>query len=380
MKTERSSPPTAALEQAAEWYWQIRESDAGVEAIAAWQAWMQESADNQAAFAEIEWTLRQVDAVQEAPWPTEGELLQDHYDGSMPIAEWPAQRPRHRAAGIKGEASRRRFALQPRGWTMAASMIIVIAIGAIATRLDFWRAAPTLPDLAIYETQAAEHRDVHLADGSSVTLGGKSMISTAYTADSRLVILKHGAAFFDVAEDADRPFIVEAGGRRIAAVGTAFNVTRQVDRVVVTVTEGTVIVTPDRHDTRTAGGASDAVGSNDAGIARLEAGHQLAYNEQKVTPVTVADPADALAWREGRLKYRGESLRYVVDDVNRYAKRPITLADEAAGQVSFTGTVFEQSIDSWLAGLEQVFPVAVEETANGVVIRHRPKQPVNGKE
>lgn len=367
MKTEEHAPSTAVLEQAAEWYWQIREPDVGMEAVAAWQAWMQQSADNQAAFAEIERTLRQVDAVQDAPWPTEAELVEDSYDGSVPVKEWRTQQ---RVGVSQKDHVRRRMHHR----AMAASVAVIAVAGAIALGLDLSSDFATPPDLAIYETQSAEHRDVHLADGSTVTLGGKSTISTAYTADSRLVILKHGAAFFEVAKDADRPFIVEAGSRRIAAVGTAFNVTRQVDRVVVTVTEGTVIVTPDNDDTVT------TTGGNDAGIARLEAGHQLTYNEQKVTPVAVADPTDALAWREGRLKYRGESLRYVVDDVNRYAKRPITLADEAAGQVSFTGTVFERSIDSWLAGLEQVFPVEVEETASSVVIRHRSRQAVNGKD
>jgi transmembrane sensor len=182
-----------------------------------------------------------------------------------------------------------------------------------------------------------------------------------------------------VEKDADRPFIVQAGSGRIAAVGTAFNVTRQADRVVVTVTEGAVTVTPEPQEPSASTMGEDAKGGKEVGIARLEAGHQLVYSDLKVTPVTLADAAGAIAWREGRLKYRGELLRYVIDDVNRYAKRPIVLADEAAGEVSFTGTVFEQSIDSWLSGLEQVFPLEVEQTPEAVVIHHKPDK-TPGKE
>ncbi len=361
MKTERQPPTQDALEQAAEWYWQIREADVPVEAIGQWQAWLHASPGNRAAFAEIEETLRQVDGVQDPPWPSEAELTADTYDGSMTVAEWRA-----------GERSRRRPALRSREWTwgIAASILVTVATAAMLGQLAPWGNAPTPPDSAIYETQAAEHRDVHLPDGSTVTLGGKSVISTAYTSDRRLVVLKAGAAFFDVAKDATRPFIVEAGGRRIVAVGTAFNVTRQVDRVVVTVTEGVVTVSPDADEHATAIG-KQAAGAGDPAVARLEAGHQLAYDEQAVTLVTVADPADALAWREGRLKYRGESLRYVVDDVNRYAERPIVLADAAAGDISFTGTVFEQRINAWVQGLEQAFPLQVEETGSTVIIRHK---------
>ncbi len=358
MNTERQPPTQDALEQAAEWYWQIREADVPAEAIGQWQAWLQASPGNSAAFAEIEETLRQVDGVQDPPWPSGAELTADTYDGSMTVAEW--------------RAAERLTALRSRGWTwggMAATILVTVATAAMIGRFEPWGNAPTPPDSAIYETQAAEHRDVHLPDGSTVTLGGKSVISTAYTPDQRLVVLKAGAAFFDVAKDPTRPFIVEAGGRRIAAVGTAFNVTRQVDRVVVTVAEGVVTVSPD-EDEHAADIGGTAAGARDP-VARLKAGHQIAYDKKAVTLVTVADPADALAWREGRLKYRGEALRYVVDDVNRYAERPIVLADAAAGDVSFTGTVFEQRIDAWVQGLEQAFPLEVEETNSTVVIRHK---------
>lgn len=372
MTVEDKAAGSAALQQAAEWYWQLSEPDVPPDIVSGWQTWLRASAENREAFSNVEAVLRQVDCVDDPPWPTEEELVADDYDGTVPVTDWREQE--RRSAHRSGSFERLSGWLRPpqRVWAVAASVVVTLVVTMFVVQFDF-ETGPgfeSRPNFAIYETRAAEHRDVHLPDGSSVSLGGKSMISVAYSADSRLVILKQGAAFFDVAKEAGRPFLVEAGNRRIAAVGTAFNVTRQDDRVVVTVTEGTVLVTQEAAAGAVPPRGNETAGSGDTDTARLEAGQQTTYDAQTLTPVTVADPADAVAWRAGRLKYRGDALRYVIDDVNRYADRPIILADDAAGNILFTGTVFQERVATWLTGLEQAFPVVIEETPDGIVIRH----------
>ena len=372
MTAEDKAAGSAALQQAAEWYWQLSEPEVSPAIVSAWQTWLRASAENREAFSNVEAVLRQVDGVDDPPWPTEEELVADDYDGTVPVTNWREQE--RRSAHRSGSFGRLSGWLRPpqRIWAVAASVVVTLVVTTFAVQLGFEAGSgiESRPNFAIYETRAAEHRDVHLPDGSSVSLGGKSMISVAYSADSRLVILKQGAAFFDVAKEAERPFLVQAGNRRIAAVGTAFNVTRQDDRVVVTVTEGTVIVTQEAAAGAVPLRGDETSGSGDADTARLEAGQQTTYDAQTLTPVTVADPADAVAWRAGRLKYRGDALRYVIEDVNRYADRPIILADDAAGNILFTGTVFQERVATWLTGLEQAFPVVIEETPDGIVIRH----------
>ena len=372
MTVEENAAGSEVLQQAAEWYWQLREPEVSPDIVSAWQAWLRVSAENREAFSNVEAALRQVDCVDDPPWPTEEELVADDYDGTVPITDW---REQGRWAAHRSRSFERLSGwLRPpqRVWTIAVSVAVTLAVTMFAVQFGF-EAEPGIesrPNFAIYQTRAAEHRDVHLPDGSSVSLGGKSMVSVAYTADSRLVILKQGAAFFDVAKEAGRPFLVQAGKRHIAAVGTAFNVTRQHDRVVVTVTEGTVIVTPESAVGTVPLHGNETTGSGGTDTARLEAGQQMTYDAQALTPVTVADPADAIAWRAGRLSYRGEALRYVIEDVNRYADRPIMLADDAAGNVLFTGTVFQESVATWLTGLEQAFPVVIEKTPDSIVIRY----------
>jgi ferric-dicitrate binding protein FerR (iron transport regulator) len=130
---------------------------------------------------------------------------------------------------------------------------------------------------------------------------------------------------------------------------------------VVTVTEGTVIVAPEVQPDR-------PVQRDSGETARLEAGQKLIYDNQAVMPVSVANTDDAVAWRSGLLKYRGEKLRFVVEDVQRYIDYPIILADTAVGEIQYTGTVFQDSADTWVYGLEDAFSIVVSDSASGIVL------------
>jgi len=367
MSNDKPRLPAEMLQQAAEWYWTIREADVSDEVIVEWQTWLSVAPNHRRAFERIEATLEVVDGVESPRWPTEEELVGDRYDGSEAVAEWRTGSLDSVSEAGASSRSESRWGARQRTWAIAATIAAVVVTGAL---LKFRSAEipDALPDYVLYQTEPAEHRDVMLPDGSSVALGGKSLISVAYRHDERIVVLRKGEAYFDVAKDPTRPFTVEAQGRDITAVGTAFNVSRQNARVIVTVAEGTVIVAPE------AGRSSGQAESFDNGehrsgeSARLEAGHKLVYDDQVVMPISVTDPTDAAIWRKGLLKFRGEQLRYVVEDVGRYVDYPIVIANPTVGEMLFTGTVFQNSADSWVYGLEDAFPVAVTQTTEGVSI------------
>ena len=64
-----------------------------------------------------------------------------------------------------------------------------------------------------------------------------------------------------------------------------------------------------------------------------------------------------MAWRDGRLEYYGEPLSSVVADVSRYSNQPIELGDLQLAQLTFTGTVFTESVDDWLNAIQATFPI-----------------------
>jgi transmembrane sensor len=365
MSSVKNHLPKSLLQEAAEWYWTIREEGVGGETIDEWQSWLSASPNHKRAFERIQSALEVADEIESPSWPSGEELVADQFDGSMSIKSWLAKIFGPESVG--NESTSKWNLDYSHVWAIAASLFLVIIVGAVFQYRQL-SVSDAPPDYVLYQTQAAEHREVILPDDSIVSLGGKSTISVAYHHDRRVIVLQQGEAYFDVAKDESRPFVVEARGREIIAIGTAFNVSNQHARVVVTVTEGTVIVAPESRLTTGSPIENRDAWKNSGETARLEAGQKLSYDDKTLMPISIAEPGDALAWRNGLLKYRGEKLEFVIEDVERYIDYPIILASPAVGEIQYTGTVFQNSADTWVYGLEDAFSLVVSEAASGIVV------------
>jgi transmembrane sensor len=165
-----------------------------------------------------------------------------------------------------------------------------------------------------YDTALGEIRRVPLSDGSVVALNTQSAVEVAMHPTLREVSLTRGEAWFKVAHDKNRPFIVSAGRIRVRAVGTAFSVRRHDDGADVLVTEGVI-------ETWT-------VGEEDRRV-QVAAGSK-AYVAEYVPPTPVHASADierSLAWREGQIALEGETLDQAVAQFNRYNATKIVIND-----------------------------------------------------
>lgn len=192
-------------------------------------------------------------------------------------------------------------------------------------------------------------------------LGVQSRVNMDFNGPKRQLDLSNGEAYFKVQHDKSRPFVVQAGELSVTAIGTAFDVRRDDDHVTVTVEEGTVEV-------RASSPAEGRSGESPV-TWRAEAGYQLTYSTRDRTASIASVNADAeLAWRNGELAYVREPLRTVVENLNRYSARKIVIEDPAIAALPFTGTAFASSLDDWLAGLEQAYPITAKRTDSGDVI------------
>jgi transmembrane sensor len=81
--------------------------------------------------------------------------------------------------------------------------------------------------------------------------------------------------------------------------------------------------------------------------------------------------AEAASSQTGRLAFRLEPLHYVLEDVNRYARKPIVLEGEGLGELTITGTVERDNIKGWISSLERVFDLEATEEADRIVILPR---------
>jgi transmembrane sensor len=274
-------------------------------------------------------------------------------DGELAIVDEHEPHDEWRQAQI---APRRRHSARP-------SWIAIVALIAIVAALLHFMAPSEQPSAEpwVFETKVAERARVELTDGSTIQLGPLTSVTATFTPGARSVVMDRGEALFNVAHDAKRAFRVQVGAGVITAVGTSFNVRRLEQQVVVTVSEGAVEVAPENAGQASAG-------------TRVASGKAVSYDAKgNRSAVHTADVGTALAWRNGVLQYKGEPLSYVVQDVNRSSRRKVSIADEAAGRILFTGTIVAAEIDDWLAALGEVFPEleAVPEDNDHVVIRMR---------
>jgi len=144
---------------------------------------------------------------------------------------------------------------------------------------------------------------ITLADGSRVHLAPRSALALRHVAGERRMELLEGEAWFDVAPDPAHPFIVEAAGGTVRALGTAFDValTPQETRVAVT-----------SHSVEIASGGGRVV---------VEEGRESAYAPSKAAQAPRdADIARATAWRRGKLIVDDEPLASVLDALARYRR------------------------------------------------------------
>lgn len=345
------------LRTAAEWSSELSSAEISPRRIAQWQQWLAASEAHRDAFDRIQSTLLAVDrgAGENIPWPSEAEIASDAYDGSVPVSVWKERSARMAAGrasrgGAWVDALRRRRAIVV---GLAASIVVALAT---PIALQLIRSTRLQPAVTIVETRAGENRDVSLDDGSTVSVGARSVLWVTLSRDAREVTLERGEAFFQVAKDPSRPFTVKIGNTTVAAVGTAFNIRRARERVVVAVADGMVKV-----DALPAQGASQS-------HAQLGVGQQLSINTTDgSSSMQVVDAGGIAAWRDGLLQYRDEPLPSVIADVTRYSEYDIVIADPAVAELRVTGTVFANDVESWLQSLEAALPVRAVRAPDGAV-------------
>ncbi len=164
-------------------------------------------------------------------------------------------------------------------------------------------------------TEVGEIRRLPMSDGSVATINTDSAIKVDMGATSRVVDLVRGEAWFKVAKNKKRPFIVMAGDARVQAVGTAFSVRRLDGATEVQVTEGTVKAWQE-------GGDKPALWLNAGDTAVLTPQGHVTRDH---APQAIED---ALAWREGQIALTGQSLGAAAAEYNRYNQTKIVIEDQ----------------------------------------------------
>jgi transmembrane sensor len=201
-----------------------------------------------------------------------------------------------------------------------------------------------------------------LDDGSVAEVNHGGRLEIAFDDAVRRVRLREGEVHLTVAEEAERPFVVEAGGVIVRAVGTAFSVRWDRDQVDVLVTEGRVQVeSPGSMPVPVASGERVRVGAD-------------------LRPVVVAEKPEAieraLAWRAVRLEFEGLPLASVVTEFNLRNTLQFAIGDTAAGRLKVAGTFQADKPEAFARLLEAGFGIAVDRRSGGAWVLHSVPTPV----
>ncbi|WP_027863925.1 FecR family protein [Massilia alkalitolerans] len=247
-----------------------------------------------------------------------------------------------------------------RAWFRMGAMAacLVAAVGTVSLQV--------LRDERVLTTAKGEFRKVPLQDKSVATINSGSQIEVAFTDKQRTVNLRKGEAWFEVAKDKTKPFVVEAGAARIKAVGTAFSVRRFANGTEVLVTEGKVEVWDKGSSARR---------------RQLVEGDR-AFLAQDASAISVSrQPVEVnrkLAWREGKVILKNQTLDDAVADFNRYSPKTIVIVDATLRDKRLFGQYKLDAPELFAQDVSTVLDVPVAITADTIFIGRRQGEAQDG--
>ena len=193
----------------------------------------------------------------------------------------------------------------------------------------------------------AETRNVILPDGSSVLLNRHSSLSypKRFKSDNREVQLT-GEAYFEVAKNKDKRFIVCCNDLEIEALGTTFDVKGYGDDLSVTtlLAEGSVRV------------------SNKTNATLLKPGEKVEYhkNKQTFTKSPISDMREIDFWRNNMLIFNSSSLAEIATTLERMYGVKVVFDSEKLKNVPFSGTIRNSSLHNVFYIISLTYPLTYE--------------------
>lgn len=333
--TDNSDNPIVSIdkhlieEQAQRWFLRSNSGEMTAVEKAEHQHWLQADSMHRIAFQELQNLWDIVGSFAEAP-----EIV-------------TARQEILRNTGAETKSDKQSLFSRP--WTilaMAASLLLTV-ITAIQLGQGNFFSAPAPGD--IYQTQVGERKTIVLSDGSRVLLDTNTRLVTDYSQQSRRIRLEKGQARFDVVQDKQRPFSVEAGEGVVTALGTTFVIRKTADDVLVTLIEGIVAVAREKQRITISHAPND----------HEDIAQQLVYSKKGISKADIVDVPEVTSWQRGRLVFDNHSLPEVVAELNRYSDKKIIIADRSLRSIRVTGVFTAGDDHSAIKALKTYFSMSL---------------------
>lgn len=218
---------------------------------------------------------------------------------------------------------------RPIQWALGLALVVAVGLGA----LQPWRHIDT------YATALGEQRLVVLKDGTKLSLNAATRVRVEFGATQRHVTLEDGEALFEVAKEAQRPFVVKAGGSEVTALGTVFSVrvtpdaNHETELLAVTLVEGQVSVQTPRGKGTNSPSAEQPVHTLlmlPGDRVRLGGFAESVSNREPTVHRDRPRIDQVLAWKRNEAVFDDVPLSEAVAEMNRYSRTPIVLVEGAS--------------------------------------------------
>jgi transmembrane sensor len=217
------------------------------------------------------------------------------------------------------------------------SFLVAAAAGLAGTAFILGHRAAA--EKRIYVSELGEIRQIPLEDGSRITLNTNSAVQVEYLEDSRVVALQRGEAYFEVAKDSKRPFIVVGSSAQARAVGTAYSVRLgdEAGQMQIRVATGRVAVeAPLPPPAAPLAAIRNLFVSQPTNGAYLNANQEATVRIGKgglddgKIQVSIRDLQPgmferSLMWRQGLLSFEGVTLAEAIAEFSRYSRQRILI-------------------------------------------------------
>lgn len=250
-------------------------------------------------------------------------------------------------------------------WKYAAVILVALSVGWMIGEYGIKNIqSSTLQALAYNEIKVEKGSRVNtliLSDGSKVILNAATTFKypTSFSANKREVYLD-GEAYFEVAKDVSKPFIVKLKQQNIMVLGTSFNVEAYSDESysITTLISGSISL--------------EAFNEKGESMSRMFLKpNQRAVSDNQSGSVSLEKINISLAeaWTKGKYKFKDEPLSSIAKRLEKYYNVQVKIESESLGQMKYTGTFsLNQDLQDVLRILDHEKQYSIKRVENEIFI------------